>query len=70
MKFKQFWLLSEQTHVVAKLNYFYKILQQINDYTKEKTLCLLQELFNEKKIVNDFFFKILSQLLNVMLINF
>ncbi len=70
VKFKQFQLLSEQTYVVAKLNCLYKTLWQINSHTKKKTLCLLQKLFNKKKVVNNFFFETLSQLLNAMLSNF
>jgi len=46
------------------------MLQQINNYAKEKTLCLLQKLSDEKKVVDDFSFETLSQLLNVMSFNF
>jgi len=70
VKFEQFLFLFKQTHVAAKLNCFHKILQQTNNHAKEKTLCLLQKLFNEKKIINDFSFKTLSQLLNTILVNF
>jgi len=69
-KSEQSWLLSEQIHIVVKLNYFHKMLWQTNDHAKKKTLCLLQKLFNEKKIINNFSSKILSQLLNVILVNF
>jgi len=70
MKFKQSQLLSEQICVAAKLNCFCKTLQQINDHAKKKTICLLQKLFNKKKIINDSTSKILSQLLNTMSVNF
>jgi len=70
MKFKQSQFLSKQIHVAAKLNCLHKTLQQINDHAKKKTLCLLQKLFNKKKVINDSFSETLSQLLNVMLFNF
>jgi len=70
VKFKQSQLLSEQTHVAAKLNYLCKMLWQINSHAKEKTLCLLQKLFNEKKVINNSSSEILSQLLNTMSFNF
>jgi len=69
-KFKQSWLLFEQTHVVIKLNCFHKMLQQTNDCIKKKILCLLQKLFNKKKFINDSSSKTLSQLLNAMSVNF
>jgi len=70
VKFKQSQLLSEQTHVVAKLNCFHKMLQQTNDHVKKKTLCLLQKLFNKKKVINNSSFKTLSQLLNMISFDF
>jgi len=70
VKFKQSQLLSEQICVAAKLNHVHKMLWQINDHAKKKTLCLLKELFDKKKIINDSFFEILFQLLNVMSVNF
>jgi len=70
MKSEQSQLLSEQTCVAAKLNCLRKTLQQTNDHAKEKILCLLQELSDEKKVVNDSSFKTLSQLLNTMSFNF
>jgi len=70
VKFEQSQLLSEQTHVAAKLNCLHKMLQQTNSCAKEKTLCLLQKLFDEKKVIDDSSSKTLSQLLNVMSFNF
>jgi len=69
-KFKQSQFLSEQIHIAVKLNYFCKMLQQINDCAKKNFFCFLQKLFNEKKIINNSSFETLSQLLNVMFFNF
>ena len=70
MKFEQSWLLFKQIYVVAKLNCFCKMLQQTNNYNKKKSLCLLQKLFNKKKIINDSSSETLSQLFKAMSVNF
>ena len=70
VKTNQSWLLAEQTCVAAKLDYLHKTLQQTKDHVKAKTLCLLQELFNDKETVENSLTETLSQIFDAMSVNY
>ena len=63
-------LLAEQTCVTAKLDCLCKILQQMKDHAKVKTLCLLQELSNDEKTVENSSAEILSQIFDAMSVKY
>ena len=67
---EQTWILTEQTCVAAKLDCLHKTLQQTKDHVKVKTLCLLQELFNDEEAVENPLTETLSQIFNAMSVKY
>ena len=67
---EQTWILTEQTHVTAKLDCLHKTLWQTKDHVKVKTLCLLQELSNDEKTVENPLTETLSQIFDAMSVKY
>ena len=59
-------IAAEQSCVAAKLDCLHKMLHQTHGHAKKKTLCFLQELFNDKEAVKNPSAETLSQIFNAM----
>ena len=59
-------IAAEQSCVAAKLDHLRKTLHQTCGHTKKKTLCLLQELFNDEETVKNPPAETLSQIFDAM----